>query len=107
MRGRQAKSYATQYVPNTNAADKTWGGGDGETSGGAEGGDVTGRPLWGGPVSVDRRAGGEGGGLMATGDFGYDGKGAVFLTRRQPDADYLTYMEAYQYSPIPLPAWID
>ncbi len=103
----QAKAYASQYGANTNVADDTWGGGAGTTPGGAEGGDVTGRPLWGGPVSADRGAGGAAGGLMAVGDFSYDNRGAVFLTRRQPDADYMSYMEAYQYSPMPLPSWID
>ena len=33
--------------------------------------------------------------LMAIGDYSYDDKGAVFLTRREPIGDYLSYFDRY------------
>ena len=35
---------------------------------------------------------------MAIGDYSYDDKGAVFLTRREPMGDYLSYVERYAVS---------
>ena len=34
-------------------------------------------------------------------------QGAVFMTRRQPMGDYLSYFDRYQYFPMPLPSWVD
>jgi hypothetical protein len=31
----------------------------------------------------------------------------VFLMRRQPVGDYMTYIDRYDYFPMPLPSWID
>jgi len=42
-----------------------------------------------------KSAGRSEGDLMAIGDYSYDDKGAVFLTRREPMGDYLSYVERY------------
>ena len=31
----------------------------------------------------------------------------VFMVRRNPFGDYLTYVERYDYFPMPLPSWVD
>jgi hypothetical protein len=45
-----------------------------------------------------KSAGRSEGDLMAIGDYSYDDKGAVFLTRREPMGDYLSYVERYALS---------
>jgi len=107
---KQARSFASQYLPATNEKGSKFRPGDGSTSGGALGNDVTGKPLWGNPVSTDRankRTGRDSGDLMAVGDFSYKDRGIVFLMRRKAIDDYLSYFERYQYYPMPLPTWVD
>ena len=71
---------------------------------------MTSKPMWGNPVSADRASTTTGRAeddLMAIGDYSYDNKGAVFVTRRQPMGDYLSYFDRYEYYPMPLPSWVD
>ena len=52
-----AQAYAGQYAANTNVKGKSrFDTGAGGTAGGGFGGDVTGKPFWGNPVSADRRS---------------------------------------------------
>ena len=53
-RHKQAKAFATQYGGNTQVKGSVFDQLRGTTSGGALGGDVTGKPMWGNPVSADR-----------------------------------------------------
>lgn len=108
---KQAKAFASQYQANTNIKGKNkFNRGAGTTSGGAFGGDVTGKPFWGNPISADRASSSSGRSeddLMAIGDYSYSDNGAVFMVRRNPYGDYLTYVERYDYFPMPLPSWVD
>lgn len=107
---KQAKAYARQYQPNTNVKGNRFETAKGRTAGGALGGDVTGKPMWGNPISADRAseaAGRSEDDLMAIGDYSYDNKGAVFLMNRMPFGDYLSYFERYDYFPMPLPSYVD
>jgi len=107
---KQAKAWSTQYLPHVNQKNSLWNAGSGQTSGGALGGDVTGKPMWGNPVSADRASSASGRtdeDLIAIGDFGYDDKGAVFIMKRLPSGDYIKYMDRYEYYPMPLPNWVD
>ena len=94
----QAKAFASQYQPNTQVKGSAFDQMGGTTSGGALGGDVTGKPMWGNPVSADSASSSTGRtehNLMAIGDYSYDNKGAVFVTRRQPMGDYLRYFDRW------------
>jgi hypothetical protein len=53
-RHEQAKAFATQYGGNTQVKGSVFDQLRGATSGGALGGDVTGKPMWGNPISADR-----------------------------------------------------
>ena len=107
---KQAKAYANQYQPNTQVKGDIFDTKAGQTSGGALGGDVTGKPMWGNPISADKASSTSGrseGDLMAIGDYSFDDNGAVFVMRRQPMGDYLSYFDRYDYFPMPLPSWVD